>query len=589
MRIAERTPEAVLDFWLGPMRDIERTTEDNWRNGMLKWRVGVFARGAEDPLFREAQREWCEAIHLEGVDRFFADPVWSTRRGVLAKTLVLDQFPRCVYRGTPVAYETDPLTQPLLARICDEGWDLSEFNEVERMWVYVALSHPERRAAQELSVEKWTQWSRDLVAASPPALRKTNQHVSWYFIKSIVEHAEAVLIFGRFPHRNPIMSRPHKAGEVYYLTDPMRPLWSFTQPPRPDYFAILGALCRIEEGMEVSAVPREALAALHRAAGVDAAADYSAMDVFDLVGAETVPYMTLYRHLRLGAKRQTFDAFRRASVVDDLAQRVTRIILKDPNDEWPPKSAKHSVPAVIDVPALNEVVRCPSFATGDLTVTFAAVKRLAADMGLRPIPPEALMARFEALCRDEPRLFRPGPDGTTLSAPLGKSGFQKLAASVFSEAANLEKTARRLYDVIDIDYDHSITSAEALMGLSLFCPGGGAVRARLAFDMFDRDGDGALDRAEMGDMLRTIGLRGIHVIENLFDPYMDPADGGMAFTFEAVRHYDEIEAAAELAFVRADANDDGKVSRAEFEAWAADHAMMRQFLGVANLLFEGIA
>lgn len=45
MSIAERTPEAILDFWLGPMRTIADTKEDNWRNGMLKWRVGVFAPG----------------------------------------------------------------------------------------------------------------------------------------------------------------------------------------------------------------------------------------------------------------------------------------------------------------------------------------------------------------------------------------------------------------------------------------------------------------------------------------------------------------------------------------------------------------
>ncbi|MCA1661861.1 MAG: DUF924 family protein [Novosphingobium sp.] len=589
MGIKERSPEAVLDFWLGPMRSIEHTTEDNWRNGMLKWRVGVFARGAEDDGFREAQREWCEQIHLEGIDRFFAGAVWETPKGVLAKTLVLDQFGRCVYRGTPVAYANDAITGPTLQSICEQGWDLAEYNEVERMWVYVALSHPERRGMQELSVEKWTRWSADLVAASPKEFRKTNQYVSWYFIKSIIEHAEAVLVFGRFPHRNPIMSRPHKAGEVYYLTDGMRPLWSFTQPPRPDYFAILGALCRLDEEMEVDAVPRDVLAALHRAANVDADADYSVMDVFDLVQGDTAPYTTLYRHLMLTAKRATFDAFRRMPLVEDLIRQVQGVILKDPDDSWPPKSARHSVPAVVAVPALNDIVRCHSFSTGDLKVSLQAVRRLAKDMGLKPTSPEALLAAFDDLCDREPRLFRTGPDGTTLSAPLGKTGFQMLCGTLFDGNGNLEKVARRLYDVIDIDYDHSITSAEALMGLTLFCPGGSEVRKKLAFDVFDMDGDNALDPEEMYNMLRTVGLRGIHMIENLFDPYFDPADTGMAVTLEAVRHYNEIEQDAELAVARADKDDDGKVSRAEFDDWVSEHAMMRQFIEVPNLLFEAVA
>ena len=554
---------------------------------MLKWRVGVFARGAEDERFREAQREWCEQIHLEGIDNFFAGSEWETPTGVLAKAMVLDQFGRSVYRGTPVAYANDPVTGPILQHICEQGWDTDEYNEVERMWVYVALSHPERRGLQELSVSKWTPWSADLIANSPPELRKTNQYVSWYFIKSIIEHAEAVLVFGRFPHRNPIMSRPHKAGEVYYLTDGMRPLWSFTQPPRPDYFAILGALCRIDEAMEVGAVPRAVLAQLQREAGIGP--EHSLMDVFDLVEGDTVPFNTLYRHMVLTSKKPAFDAIRTHPKVAELIKAVEQVILKNPEEGWPPRSAKASVPAVVAVPKMNDIVRCHSFSTGDLTVSLQEVRRLAQDMGLKPVSPEELMAAYEELRASEPRLFRDGPAGDPLSAQLGKSGFQMLVGKVFDGNGNLEKVARRLYDVIDMDYDHSITVAEALMGLSLFCPGGSEVRTRLAFDVFDVDQDDALSEAEMHEMLRTVGLRGIHMIENLFDPYFDVDDTGMSVTLEAVRHYSEIEDDAAAAVKSADTDKDGKISRDEFDAWVVGNPIMRQFIEVPNLLFEAVA
>ncbi|ANY19378.1 EF hand [Tsuneonella dongtanensis] len=589
MAIRERSPEGVFDFWLGPMRSIEHATEDNWRNGMLKWRVGVFARGAEDAAFREAQREWCEQIHLEGIDEFFAGPEWETPKGILAKALVLDQFGRCVYRGTPVAYANDAITGPILQHICEQGWDLTEYNEIERMWVYVALSHPERRGLQELSVAKWTRWSAELVEASPKELRKTSQYVSWYFIKSIIEHAEAVLVFGRFPHRNPIMSRPHKAGEVFYLTDGMRPLWSFTQPPRPDYFAILGALCRLDEGLDVDAVPRECLARLQREAGIDENSEASLLDIYDRAGADELPYTVLYRHMRLTAKQPAFEALRALPLVADLTRQVEGVILKDPEEGWPPRSAKHSVPAVVAVPRLNEIVRCHSFSSGDLKVSLQAVRRLARDMGLRPISPEKLMAAFDDLRANEPRLFRDGPDGNPLTAQLGKKGFQMLASVLFDGNGNLEKVAQRLYDVIDMDYDHSITTAEALMGLSLFCPGSSAVRKRLAFDVFDVDRDEALNPEETHDMLRTVGLRGIHMIENLFDPYFDASDTGMAVTLEAVRHYNEIEEDAARAVAQADTDGDGRIRRAEFDEWVSQHAMMRQFIEVPNLLFEAVA
>lgn len=74
------------------------------------------------------------------------------------------------------------------------------------------------------------------------------------------------------------MNRPHKAGEFFYLTDAMRTLWSFTQPPRPDYFGILGALCRVQDALDVYKVPEKAVTALHRAANIDVNASYSAMD-----------------------------------------------------------------------------------------------------------------------------------------------------------------------------------------------------------------------------------------------------------------------------------------------------------------------
>ena len=85
-------------------------------------------------------------------------------------------------------------------------------------------------------------------------------------------------------------------------------------------------------------------------------------------------------------------------------------------------------------------------------------------------------------------------------------------------------------------------------------------------------------------MLRTVGLRGIHMIENLFDPYFDADDRGMAVTFEAVRHYDEIENDARLIQSR-DGGEDGPLSREAFVTWAADHPMMQQYIDKPNLLF----
>ena len=246
--IAKRSPDSVLDFWLGRLRSPADASRENWQQGMLKWRMGPFARGAENPHVLQFQRDWCEQMHREGLDRFFRDPVWDTPKGFLAKLIVLDQFPRSVYRGTALAYANDRLTAPLSWEACESGRDFAAYNAIERFWIYVPLAHAEDLKLQELAIEKMSRWSVDLIADVPPHRRRINQFVSWSIVKGAIEHSEALLLFDRFPHRNAALRRPHRGGEPRYLTDAMRPLWSFTQPPDPDYFALLGALYRTENG-----------------------------------------------------------------------------------------------------------------------------------------------------------------------------------------------------------------------------------------------------------------------------------------------------------------------------------------------------
>ncbi|MCY3879785.1 MAG: DUF924 family protein [Rhodobacteraceae bacterium] len=345
-----------MNFWLGRLRTAADASRENWQQGMLKWRIGPFARSIENPQFLRIQREWCEQMHREGLDRFFADPVWDTPKGFLAKLIVLDQFPRSAYRGTVLAYENDHLTASMSRQACENDQEFTQYNVIERFWIYIPLSHAEDLTLQEISLEKFSRWSADLIAEVPPNRRRINQFVSWSIVKAIIEHSEALLLFDRFPHRNAIHQRLHRGGEPQYLNDTLRPLWSFTQPPDPDYFALLGALNRIGESRN-SRITRSALAGLLRAAGVSPKDPASPMDVFDLVGEDEVPWSVLYRHLHLPEHMRTFHRLRHLPQVADLASAIKTLILKNSEDlTWPPKSAKYSVEPAIDVTALNALV-----------------------------------------------------------------------------------------------------------------------------------------------------------------------------------------------------------------------------------------
>ena len=393
--IAERSPEAVLDFWMGPLQAAADASRKNWQYGMLRWRIGPFARSFEDPVIHRTQRQWCEQIHREGQDRFFGDPLWESPRGLLAKLIVLDQFPRTVYRGTALAYEHDELTASMSWQACQDDREFERYNVIERLWIYLPLCHVEDLKLQQLLLEKLSRWSADLVAEVPPDKRRINQFVSWYLLRAVIEHSETLLLFDRFPHRNAILQRPHRGGEHRYLTDPLRPLWSFTQPPNPDYFALLAALFRIGKGLDENRVPRRALARLLLAAGVSPEDPSSPMNVFECHGGDLVPFPFLYRHLNLPEHAKSLERLTGMPMVVELIDAVKSFILKEGEHAWPPRSAKHSVRPAIDVEALNAFIRGdePSGMIGELISDVSGQHDHAA--GAEPIPELDLVVRNE--------------------------------------------------------------------------------------------------------------------------------------------------------------------------------------------------
>lgn len=354
----EFSPEVLLDTWLASVRHPEGATGANWRRQMLLWRLGPFARGAENRDFLDWQRAWCEEIHKVGIGPFFSDPAWRTPHGVLANIIAIDQFPRAIYRGTPLAYERDVLSGEMARKACEFGQDIDELGIMERNWLYVCLSHSENWDLQKLSVDKYFQWTQDVDNNVPASSRKMNLYVSWSFIRASIEHSEVLLNYNRFPHRNPILGRVNSGGEMKYLNDPMRPLWTFTQQPDPAYFGMLAALTSLEEDFEESAVSLDCIEELHKACGEDPAAEDSLLDVFDLPSTAMgyVDFSTFYRHLLLAEKAEIRKRLYESPFLAGYVYKIKEVILKDPNEPWPPRSLKHSIHPVIDVRKIKAIV-----------------------------------------------------------------------------------------------------------------------------------------------------------------------------------------------------------------------------------------
>lgn len=128
----------------------------------------------------------------------------------LSLIILLDQFPRHVFRGTARAFEYDAqalkLTLTGMQSAADGALDFSE-----RLFFYMPLEHAESLEAQDESVAAF----RRLLAEVPPELRATFEGTLRY----AEEHHSIVERFGRFPHRNAALGRASTSEELEWLRE----------------------------------------------------------------------------------------------------------------------------------------------------------------------------------------------------------------------------------------------------------------------------------------------------------------------------------------------------------------------------------
>lgn len=129
------------------------------------------------------------------LDRWTATP-----DGLLGLILLLDQFPRNLYRDTPAMFASDDQAIALAKRAIEEGADKA-FDKPMRKFVYMPFMHSEEMAEQERSLELFG------------AMNDADT------MKFAEIHADAIRRFGRFPHRNAILGRETTAEEAAYLEE----------------------------------------------------------------------------------------------------------------------------------------------------------------------------------------------------------------------------------------------------------------------------------------------------------------------------------------------------------------------------------
>lgn len=170
----------IHDFWFHEIKPAQH------------WKV--------DPAFDELIRARFGAVHAEAHRGALSN--WrETPLGRLAEVIVLDQFSRNMYRGTPGAFASDALALTCAQEAVAKGADAALTAE-ERVFLYMPYMHSESRAVH---VEAERLFRANGIAGN---------------VDFELKHKAIIDRFGRYPHRNAILGRTSTDEETEFLKQP---------------------------------------------------------------------------------------------------------------------------------------------------------------------------------------------------------------------------------------------------------------------------------------------------------------------------------------------------------------------------------
>lgn len=174
------TYEDVLNFWL------EEIGQDSWYK--------------QDDTLDQTIRDRFMSTWEAARDRKLCD--WcQSASGALALLIVLDQFPRNMFRDDPRAFATDSFALTVARRSVTRGFD-QEIDGPARQFFYMPMMHSESLSMQEGSV-------RQFMMKMPGDPENNLLHAR--------VHREIIRLFGRFPYRNGPLGRKSSPAEQAFL------------------------------------------------------------------------------------------------------------------------------------------------------------------------------------------------------------------------------------------------------------------------------------------------------------------------------------------------------------------------------------
>jgi uncharacterized protein (DUF924 family) len=199
MSALPKDASSVLEYWFGTVdlaADAIPSTTKLWFGG---------GPAVDD----EIRQRFGALIESAGTGKI--DDWAETPKGALALIVLLDQFTRNVFRGTPKSFAFDRKAREIAKAAIERGHDRA-CPAIMRTFFYLPLEHSEDLGDQNASVEKM----RAAAETTSGELRKFMDMGVDYAIR----HQRIIERFQRFPHRNAILGRESTAEELAFLKEP---------------------------------------------------------------------------------------------------------------------------------------------------------------------------------------------------------------------------------------------------------------------------------------------------------------------------------------------------------------------------------
>jgi uncharacterized protein (DUF924 family) len=181
--------DAILDFWFADPEGTAQEPRKVWF--------------AKDPSFDQDIRDRFLPYYYQAARGEFES--WQdSAAGSLALIVLLDQFPRNMFRGQAQSFATDHQALRIAKTAIAQGFD-QVLPPLQQTFIYMPLMHSEVLDDQQQCVDLFHQMgARDF----------QNSH------NFAIRHRDIIQQYGRFPHRNAILGRDSTPAELKFLQEP---------------------------------------------------------------------------------------------------------------------------------------------------------------------------------------------------------------------------------------------------------------------------------------------------------------------------------------------------------------------------------